>query len=344
MSQPRGARSIPTLALALTLLVAPALTAQTHGYDLCGEAGGPLTLLNNAPLRQPFFRARPQSGCPATRPAVEVHLHVANEYVDLHDGSRSAFLDAELYRLDFAAVHPLGRTREIRIDVPLEARSGGVLDGLIESWHMLLGLPQDTRRQHPRNRVRLEIADSTAGRTLIDETDSDVGLGDVTVRFLQRVTSPSPWAAVALRAAVKLPTGSSGELFGSGAADVALGVAASLRLARSLWVHADLDVAALGDSPLSDDGLHQSGTLSQALLALEWRPWTTLRLLAQLQSESAPLEAGVHDADRRSLVLAWGLRQALSNRVEVEFGLAEDLRVRAAPDLTVLTGLRWTPP
>jgi hypothetical protein len=331
------------LAFGLALLSAHPLAAQTGGRDLCLDASGPLLLVNEAPLRQPFLRALPQSACPAAAPQVSVRLHAANQYVDLHDRSRSAFLDEETYRLDLAAAYPLGSTREIRLEVPLRARSGGFMDGLIETWHDLLGLPQDTRREHPRNKVQLEIADSAAQRPLIDLTGSATGLGDVTVRFLQRVTGSSRSAALALVAGVKLPTGSSEELFGSGALDAGLGLAASLRLVPALWVHADLGVALLGDSPLADRGLEQSGTTSQALLALEWRPWTTTRFLTQLQSESTPLEAGLGNMDRRSLLLAWGVRQAVSGSVEAELALGEDLRVQTAPDFTVQTTLRWTP-
>jgi hypothetical protein len=343
MRLPIGTSAIWLLALALGPFAGSTLAAQTDSLDFCLEAGGPLTVFNDAPLRQVFIRALPQGGCPVRRPTYEMGLHVANQYVDLADGSRVAFLDSELYRLDMTAAYPLGHTREIRIEVPLQARSGGFLDGLIESWHDLLGLPQDTRLQRARNRSILEISDSTAGRPLIDETGEEAGLGDVTVRFLQRLSSPAAWGAVALRMAVKLPTGSSTEIFGSGAPDIAFGVAASWRVLRTVRLDTDFDVALLGDSPLSDE-LDQSGTLTQALVGFEWRAWPNLGLLAQLQSESAPLVVGLPDVDRRSLVLAWGVQHALSRHLQAEVALAEDLRVRTAPDLTLRTGLRWSPP
>jgi hypothetical protein len=255
------------------------------------------------------------------------------------------FLDAETYRVELAVSRGLGPGRELRVELPLRSRSGGFLDGPIERWHAIFGLPQATRREHPRNRVRFEIADSASGgtRTLLVRSDSDVGPGDATVRLLQRLTAPSRALSTAVRAAVKLPTGSSDEMFGSGAVDAALGLAATARVVPSLWAHADLDVALLGDSPLAGDGLDQARTLSYGLLALEWRPGSATRIVAQLQSESTPLRTGVREVDRRSLLLAWGLRHALSPGLEAELALAEDLRVQTAPDFTIQTGLSWTP-
>jgi hypothetical protein len=320
------------------------LAAQARPADLCDDAPRPLAVVNDAALRLPFLRALPQSACPAKRAELEARLELANEYVDLQEGSRSAFLDAETYRLDLSAAVPLGHGREIRAELPLRARSGGFMDAQIESWHDLLGLPQDTRPEHPRNRVRFEVTDSSVAQPLLHETRSEVGLGDVTIRFLQRLGGGSGGPSAALRAALKLPTGSSDDLFGSGAFDAALGLAATARLAGGLWAHVNLDVAALGDSPLDRDGLEQSNVIAQALLALEWRPWARTRFLAQLASESTPLRVDVGELDRGSLQLAWGFRQAFSSRLEAELGIAEDLQVQTAPDLTVQTALRWTPP
>ncbi len=348
MSQgPTRASRAPVVILGLALLAAghgTPLAAQARPADLCDDAPRPLAVVNDAALRLPFVRALPQSACPAKRAEIEARLDLANQYVVLQVGARTAVLVAETYRFDLAAAAPLGHGREIRVELPVRARSGGFMDAPIESWHDLLGLPQDTRPEHPRNRVRFQVTDSSAARPLLEETRSEVGLGDVTIRLLQRLRGGSGGPSLAHRAAVKVPTGSSDDLFGSGAFDLALGLAATARLAAGLWAHANLDVAALGDSPLDRDGLEQSDVMAQALLALEWRPWARTRFLAQLASESTPLRVEVGELDRSSLVLAWGFRQAFSPRLEAELGIAEDLRVQTAPDLTVQTALRWTPP
>ena len=231
------------------------------------------------------------------------------------------------------------------MEIPFHSRVSGILDRPIEGWHNLLGFEPGTRPAYPRNRVHLLVgSDSLAPeiRYLLAESEQAAGLGDLTVTIFQRIAGESERYAAALRAGVKLPTGRIQDLFGSGAADLSLGVALTTQLANPLWLHGNLDAVALGRSELAGRGLRQPRTVSQLLLGLEWRAGPVTRLLLQAQSASAPLAVRVPLLDRESLLLAVGVRRLLSRTLAAELALGEDLRVQTGPDLSLHLGLRWS--
>ena len=328
----------------LLLLPSRAAGQDPDAADPCAGSSGPLVVLNEALLRQPFFRGRPTGACPAGAPVVELRAAVANQFVDLRNGNRWALLDAETYRIETSLGLPMGPATELRIELPYYVRAEGVLDGPIEAFHGFLGLPRGTRPDHPRNRVRLLLGtDGVQPELALSETGPAATFGDPTLSVLHRLRGRSGRLAVAARAGVKLPFHGSGQLLASGALDLALGAAVTARLAGRLWSHASLDLVLLGDSPLERGDLRLADTMSQLLLGIEWRTGASTRLLLQARRESAPLRVGIGNLDRTGLLVAVGARRRLGRDLELEGALAEDLQVETAPDLTLQAGLRWSP-
>ncbi|MFN2431905.1 MAG: DUF3187 family protein, partial [Gemmatimonadota bacterium] len=219
----------------LALIVAagtPALAQGAAAYratgaDPCRDLAGPLSIVNDSPLRQPFLRPKPRSACPTRTALLEVRAGVANHFVDARDGARWALLDAETYRLELTAALPIGAGRELRVEVPFVARGEGLLDAPIEGWHALLGLPEGTRPLYPRNRIRLLVGSDELApgpRVLLGRFDPYVTLGDVGISVAQRLPLGDERSAASVLAAIELPTGPVQELVGSGSAEVALGV------------------------------------------------------------------------------------------------------------------------
>src|SRR5690606_33387262 len=99
----------------------------------------------------------------------------------------------------------------------------GFLDGLVEEWHEALGMPQSGRDALPRDRLRFFYA--RGSRALVDLRDATGGVGDVRLLAAWPLVQRER-LATSLRASLKLPTGDAGRLLGSGAADLALSLAA----------------------------------------------------------------------------------------------------------------------
>jgi hypothetical protein len=266
--------------------------------------------------------------------------------------------DGETQRLDLRASFPLPGGRRLSVEVPVLARVPGLLDGPIESWHDLLGLPAGPRVDYRRGRVRVLVGSDSASAgppLLVREIGSAGGLGDVSVELVQQIPSRSSQVAAAARASVELPTGRASDLLGSGSLDAAAGLAATVRLAPAVWLHGNAAVSVLGGGtwlpagPSDSTGAagrlpRRAATAAHGALAMEWRALPAWSAVVQLAAESAPWSVGVDLVDRTGLSLAVGARGAVSPAVELEAGVSEDLNVLTAPDLTLHAGIVWSPP
>ena len=100
--------------------------------------------------------------------------------------------------------------------------TGGSLDGLIDDWHALFGLPDGIRDELPRDELRYAYVN--AAGDAFDFRDGAGGLGDIRLSAGYRLRQDEG-GSLSLRAAVELPTGDEGKLTGNGAADYSLGIA-----------------------------------------------------------------------------------------------------------------------
>ena len=136
--------------------------------------------------------------------------------------------------LDGESVALTGRWRYRRggwrfgIDLPLVYQSGGVLDGPIDAYHDLFGFPEGSRPQLPKDELRYLY--EREGERLLDVRGHGSGLGEVTVQA-GRVVASSARTRLAWRAHLKVPTGDTGRLLGSGTAG--LGASLHAETARS---------------------------------------------------------------------------------------------------------------
>ena len=115
------------------------------------------------------------------------------------------------------------------LDVPVSYQSGGTLDGLIDDFHQLLNLPEGDRPQLAQDEFLVRYTDSRGTR--FDVRGDDWGFGETTLH-VGRALGQSNGRYSAWRAHLKLPTGSTRRLLGSGT--VGLGVEWH-GLARSEW-------------------------------------------------------------------------------------------------------------
>ena len=223
---------------------------------------GPADVRNQRPYQLLFLTFSPETAdvlSPRTD-RLAVQLIVANDLLipNARRGDGRAFVeeDAETQRLTLTARRGLGGGREGAVMLPVMARDGGLLDPVIEAYHRLAGFPNHTvdtptgRGSLPmfRSVIRLDRADGT---TEVN-AGSVFGLGDVAGSLKQSIVS-GRWTSVAVRAGMKVPTGSAGQLLGSGGMDVGLDadvkVALSGRVALFvnagyIWMQKDERVAA----------------------------------------------------------------------------------------------------
>ncbi len=279
----------------LPVLLALAATASPAEPDSTTDPSrGP------AEIRDGQLLAQPRLTLPAVSPqttrrgawALQVSALWANSFSWIQDVSgedpadRSFLIDGEAVVLDATLRRGLGRNFDVGLRVPVQHRSGGTLDGLIDWWHRLVNAPKGGRPDFRTNAFRVEGL-TTDGVPFSWNDSSGSGLGDVEAEARWRVrdgarTSPS----LALVARASLPTGT-GPFAGNGVGgggQIVLGAP----LGDSLDLYAGAGFTAQDPGPVR--GVLYEPARAHGFLALEWRPWRRLSLVAETNAASRLVE------------------------------------------------------
>ena len=281
--------------------------------------------------------ALPKLGQASVLDANEVSTHFgidwSNEYVQRQNANESITLDGETGHFDWGLRYGVLPGVEIGIDVPLLVTGGGILDGAIESYHSAFGLPNGGRELAPRDRYRFQYVRD--GQTLLDRERGAQNLGDIELSSGVAVTS-----ALALRALVKLPTGSTRELTGG-------------NLGSALW----LDYDPFGDSSrwfgFVSGGVsyNESSRLLPAqqeqlvgLLGLGagYRAFRRVALMAQFYGHTALYrDSELNALTRPGGQLVFGTRIGVAPHLSVDVGAQEDVSINSSPDFGIHVGLNY---
>ena len=269
---------------------------------------------------------------------VDLLLDVANHFTRGSSGNESVLIDGETVTAVARFERGFGASWAGSVELVALRHSGGVLDGFIDQWHDWFGLPDGGRDAAPRDRLRMVWDVDGEQRLLLQDAHS--GLGDVRVGVARQLHR-SPQRDLALRLDVEVPTGRSSRLAGSGGIDVAMGLNLSEREALSslgLISHVTLGVL----RPSGDDlvGGRLRNLAGYASWALVWPVTDRLSLKAQLDGHSELVRSEVKQIGGWSVQGGLGGAWRLTPGVALEFGVYEDLRVGAAPDVTFQFALR----
>lgn len=255
--------------------------------------------------------------------------------------AESLTLDGETRRLSLDYRRGLGGGWEIGMEAPYLWHESGGLDEFINNWHRWFGLPDGDRDTRPPDELEFVYAD--AGGTRVALTRNSNGFSDVRL-FGGWQFATNADRSLALRLGVKLPTGDSGALAGSGGTDVSIGLAADY---TQLFGIADLQgfyrVAAVhvGEPELLADRYREwVGHLS---FGVGYRLNDTVELRVQSVSRTALYESELEPLGEASSALVFGGHIAFGERLSLGIAVAEDIKVMSAPDVTFQLSLRYTP-
>ena len=265
---------------------------------------------------------------------------LANNYVASNSDTESLLLDGESYRFNFILRRGLPNGFDAGIELPWLAYGGGTLDGFIRNWHGFFGLPDGDRNLAANNRLRYQYI--RGGHQHLRITDHHAGLGDLmlTGGWQCHGDAVTP-QAVALRSAIKIPTGDSTRLTGSGGVDLSLWLIG--RSDHSLPLGHGALYGAVGGSYLSPGDVlpeMQRHWVAFGTLGMGWSPWEIISFSVQLDA-STPYYNGSSftTLSGATLGLLIGGSLALGENTALELGVAEDLAVTTWPDVTFHVGL-----
>jgi hypothetical protein len=318
-----------TALLLATFLVAPA-------HPVCAAEINPFDTFNQSPLVQIYGLLGP-GRAKVLRPGeneVTVGCDLANNFAHDANQREAVFLDGETIRSRFAYSRGFAGGYEAGIELPVLYQSGGFLDGFIEGWHSFFGLYNGTRGEEPKNRLLYQYIKD--GTVRIRQTRDSAGIGDLRLSGATQLYRQNG-SDIALRGLLKLPTGDSASLFGSGSTDLSLWLSADHDFPFQRFGHATVfgssgvlvktrgDVLADQERPLVWFGNLGAG----------WNPNRVLVLKLQVSSHT-PFYRDSDLIELNGFVtqLTYGVTIAFSEKLSLDFGMSEDVAIDRSPDTT----------
>lgn len=304
----------------------------------------PFHTQNESPLLQIY--GLPSIGdaalVPARKADVKVIVDLANNYVNDSNPRENILLDGESTRVAVDFRYGIARGFECGIEIPYIILGGGFLDSFIEGYHSAFGFPQGGRDQAPRNRLLYVYQRDGQQRLKIDSFSA--GLGDIRLtggwQLVQGENKPQP--AVALRASLKLPTGDSDQLHGSGSTDFSLWLTASddwkLEVGHFTLFGA-AGIMAMTDGKVLQD--QQRNLVGFGGLGVGWSPFPWIAFKIQTNAHTSFYrDSELRELNANSAQVTVGGTLAFSDRTALDIGVSEDIVVKTAPDVVFHFALR----
>jgi hypothetical protein len=305
----------------------------------------PVYTQNQSPLVQIFGLPAPESAIvlPPGKIRSLLAVDVANNFGADQKPNEKVILDGESYRATVGFRFGLAKGFEAGIDIPYIFYSGGFLDDSIQSFHDAFGFNQGGRDKVPKDRLLFQYTRNGVDQFKITRPNS--GVGDIRLlggMQLYKDESAYP-RALALRASLKLPSGYSGELQGSGSTDFALWLAGSddYRVGSG---HVTLYGSAGGMVMSTGDVLpHQQRNLAAfGTAGVGWSPVDWLALKAQANAHSPFYrDSELVEINSTSVQFVAVATFGLPAKIQFDFAVVEDLIfTSSSPDIVFQMALR----
>jgi hypothetical protein len=304
------------------------------------QFGGPLPERNFQPIQQiflnlPFERAR------VTAPGgFRLHLESAeSNEIATEQGDVQAILKLEQNRTVLGGALGVAPGLEVGLDVPFLSRFGGFLDPEVDSIEDLFAVRNPERSLFPNNSFG-GFNVQRHGVTLFDGHRQYLELGDLWFSAKYELWRPQPNTIVALRGAIKLPTGRAGGVFGSGEPDFGAGLAAEYQALSWLMLYGNTNLV-YPVGPITPGDLTLNPIVSEGV-AFEGYLGRGVSLLLQQAFYTSPFHGlGTEVLDGNVVELAAGLNWSCEPFLIQLAGIDNVSGVAQAADLTLLLRLSW---
>ena len=316
-----------TVAVALAPVVARAQPARR----------GPLE------VREEFLLAQPRLTLPSVSPdplapgetRVALGLDWGTDFaLRGTEPSLTHFVDGEHRTLAIDVRRGVTPRLTLGVRAPVRWRGAGVLDGLIDGWHRVTGLPDNDRPLYPRDRFVLDARDAL-GRPLAIDQDTGTGLGNVELSGLWAARPAPQGLAFSLIGRAELPT-ATGPFSGTGAHFGAQAVVAQ-PLGRTVDVYSGVGATLFARERQA--ALEYARWRAHGFATLEWRPARRVSILIETSAASR-LITNIADYPGLQMYLRMGAKLDLGGRWRLEGGFVEGLAsIQSTTDFGIQAGL-----
>jgi hypothetical protein len=303
----------------------------------------PFYTQNRSPLVQIF--GLPSIGNPSLlepgKADFRLIVDLANNFVDDNTSNESIILDGEETTISLDIRYGIIRNFEVGIVIPYRIQSGGFLDGFIDSVHDTSGTSGGGREQAPKNRLLYRYIKD--GQERLNLNDSSAGLGDISLNAAWQVYGgPNQTSSIALRSSLKLPTGNTGHLHGSGSTDLSLWLVGGRNFEGAyglLTLFGAAGLMGMSDGDVLED--QQENLVAFGSLGMGWSParWIALKIQANAHTPFYR-DSDLVSLSHRSVQLTMGGTLAFSQNTTLDMGFTQDIIKRTSPDALFHLALR----
>jgi len=329
----------------LIAVVACCLIGLTLPNTAAASEMAPFASVNQSPLVSIF--GLPGAGnfilMEPGRTELGLNTVLSSNYTENDNARETIILDGETTRFTLLVRHGLFPRFEVGVNIPYITQSGGFLDGSIENYHGAVGLPQGGRDLAPRNRLLYNYRRDGVTRLHVDASGSGVGDMALTSSWQLYQSGNDEKEGLALNVRLKLPTGDSDQLLGSGSTDIALSLTggSEAKFEFGKWTtYGALGMLYMTEGKVLAD--QQKNWVAFGSLGLGWQtplPWLGLKVQADAHT---PFYSGsdLKEIAANSVQLIAGGTLFFSDKTSLDIGVGEDLAVGTAPDVSFYLTLR----
>ena len=305
----------------------------------------PFSTANQSPLLHIYGLPR-DSGADVVPPGalrIGLSMDTSSNYTVISTPREQITLDGETYRMAFTTRFSVTPDFEAGVEIPYYVQGGGFLDGFIVDWHNTFGLPQGGRDTAAKNRINYSYRKDGVQKLRMASSSSGIGDISLTGGFrLYESREADHHDSLSLKGSVKLPTGDSSYLFGSGGTDVSLqlcGAMSNYSEWGSLSVYGSVGALAMSRSDVLRD--QHKPLAGVGTVGLGWGPTSWLSFKAQLNGNTSLYsDSSLDEISKSPVMIIFGGALRFPGEYLLDIGIAEDLSVNTAPDVSFHLGLR----
>lgn len=276
------------------------------------------------------------------RPEFRMTLDYSSNYVDDAKKGEHIVLDGETARITMGGRYGLTDKVECGVEIPYIIHGGGFLESFIIHYHDIFGFSQGGRDQAPRNHLRYLY--TRGGMEKLNVDRSSDGLGDISLTAgLQIYHDKNEYPrAVALRTSLKLPTGDSDQLHGSGSTDMAVWITASddYKLKAGHWtLFGAAGLMGMTDGKVIQE--QQRNLVGFGTVGAGWSPLSWIAFKFQMNAHTPFYDdSDLKEVNANAVQLLIGGTLSLFQQTTLDIGVSEDLIIKTSPDVSFHFDLR----
>jgi hypothetical protein len=304
----------------------------------------PFYTQNQSPLVQIF--GLPSIGDPAVVHSQKVDLRLivdlANNFVNDMTSNESIVLDGQSTRFSLDARYGIAKNFEVGLVIPYLFEAGGFTDGFIDWYHNTFGFTAGGRDQAPKNRLLYQYQKDRQVRLNVDQSSHGIGDIQFTGAFQLYRNPDKPSRAVSLRTSLKLPTGDSDNLHGSGSTDLSLWMTAGDDYKISVGhftYYGSAGIMGMTEGDVLKE--QQRSWVGFGCLGIGWSPARWIAFKIQANGHTAFYkDSELATLSQSSIQLTMGGTLAFSEKISLDLGVTEDVVVKTSPDVVFHLALR----